>query len=238
MLKNNYDYYFFDLDGTLLSMNTDKFVEEYFKAMAKHLAKYGFDAVKVIYAIQYGTKAMLKNDGSCTNEQTLWKAFCEICVCDLEKLKQIMDKFYQEEFDKLKALTQVNKDAIELISKLKSNGQKLVLATNPLFPKIATEKRITWAGLNKEDFEIITTFENEGYSKPNLKYFEGLLKRLNTLGKFCIMIGNDVDEDMCAKKLDFDVYLVTDNLNNKSNKDINNYCHGSFKELESLLFNN
>jgi len=31
-------------------------------------------------------------------------------------------------------------------------GFRVALATNPIFPAIATEKRIRWAGLTPEDF--------------------------------------------------------------------------------------
>ena len=44
--------------------------------------------------------------------------------------------------------------------KIKENGLLIGLATNPVFPAIATESRVSWAGLSKSDFELITTYEN------------------------------------------------------------------------------
>ena len=50
-----------------------------------------------------------------------------------------------------------------------------------------------------------------------------------------IMVGNDVDEDMCAAKLGFDTYLITDCLINRSEKDINRWKHGSFEDFYRLV---
>lgn len=46
-----------------------------------------------------------------------------------------------------------------------------MLATNPIFPKVATESRIRWAGLQPEDFELYTTYEKTCHCKPNPAYY-------------------------------------------------------------------
>ena len=51
----------------------------------------------------------------------------------------------------------------------KEKGYQLVLATM-LFSQEATLARIEWAGLNKNDFVLITTYEDFHYAKPNLGY--------------------------------------------------------------------
>ena len=53
------------------------------------------------------------------------------------------------------------------------------------------------------------------------------------------MIGNDVDEDMCASRLGFSTYLITDCLINRKDKNINVYNHGTFEDFfKSLLRKN
>ena len=79
----------------------------------------------------------------------------------------------------------------DFIKKLKEMGYPLVLATNPIFPRVATMQRIDWAGLDVEDFELVTVYENFNYSKPNpenediSKYphgsFEDLLEYIETI---------------------------------------------------------
>ena len=68
----------FDLDGTLLPMDQDQFTQYYFGLLAKKLAPHGYNAEQLIGGIWAGTAAMVKNDGSCTNEEVFWKTFCAV----------------------------------------------------------------------------------------------------------------------------------------------------------------
>lgn len=58
---------------------------------------------------------------------------------------------------------------------------------------------------------------------------------LKLKGEECVMIGNDVGEDMIAETLGMKVFLLTDCLINKNNTDISRYPHGSFPELLSFI---
>ena len=107
--------------------------------------------------------------------------------------------------------------------------------TNPIFPSIATESRIRWAGLEPEDFELYTTYENTGYCKPNPDYYRDILNKLNIQPEDCLMVGNDVTEDMIAASVGTDVFLLTDCMINREQKDISVYPHGSFEQLLAYL---
>ena len=58
-----------------------------------------------------------------------------------------------------------------------------------------------------------------------------LLERLGLAPEECVMVGNDVDDDMVAGELGMKVFLLTDCMINKKNVDISVYPHGSFAEL-------
>ena len=111
----------------------------------------------------------------------------------------------------------------------------MVLATNPLFPAIATHSRIRWAGLNPDDFEHITTYENSSYCKPNPDYYREILSKLNLKPEECVMVGNDTVEDMIAETLGMKVFLLTDCLINKPSADISTWPNGGFPELKAYL---
>ena len=68
----------FDLDGTLLPMDQEAFTTGYFKLLAKKLAPHGYEPKSLVDAIWTGTAAMVKNDGSRTNEQAFWEKFSTI----------------------------------------------------------------------------------------------------------------------------------------------------------------
>ena len=64
--------YLFDLDGTLLPMDQDEFTKAYFDGLSKNLAPYGYEPKRLVGGVRHGTKAMVKNDGTQTNEQVFW----------------------------------------------------------------------------------------------------------------------------------------------------------------------
>lgn len=221
----------FDLDGTLLPMDQDVFVKSYFTHLAQKLAGHGYEPQKLIASIWAGTMKMIANDGSQSNEQTFWDYFRQVygddVMCDLP----LFDAFYRKEFQQVQTVCGFDKRAGETVQALKDKGLRLVLATNPIFPAVATESRMRWAGLDKNDFDLYTTYENSRYSKPNLAYYTDILDSIGAKAEECIMVGNDVSEDMVTEKLGMKVFLMTACLINKENKDITVYPHGGFDEL-------
>mgnify|MGYP000358621235 CR=1 FL=1 len=88
------------------------------------------------------------------------------------------ESFYENEFAQAKQACGYNQAAAEMIQWLKAQDDRLALATNPIFPAIATYQRIEWAGLKPEDFACVTTYENSCYSKPNPKYYLEVAEKL------------------------------------------------------------
>ena len=225
----------FDLDGTLLPMDQDGFTHGYFKLLCRKLAGYGYDPDQLVKAVWKGTGAMVKNDGSCSNEEAFWRCFSGIYGEDALKDIPLFNAFYANEFQQAKALCGHNPKAKEVVELSKAFGLRVVLATNPLFPAVATQSRIRWAGLEPEDFELYTTYENIGYCKPNPAYYDEILRRMALEGSDCLMVGNDVGEDMVAETLGMKVFLLTDCLINKDDADIVRWPHGGFDDLMAYL---
>lgn len=225
----------FDLDGTLLPMDTDQFTKYYFQLLAKKLIPHGYQPDTLMPAIWAGVAAMVKNDGSCTNEEAFWHCFIGLLGERTRNDIPIFEEFYANEFQQARVACGYNPKAAEILALAREKGLRVALATNPLFPAIATESRIRWAGLKPEDFELYTTYENIGFCKPNLRYYEEIMSRLGVKPEECMMIGNDVSEDMVAEQLGMRVFLLTDCLLNKKNADISRYPQGSFDDLRKVL---
>lgn len=222
----------FDLDGTLLPMDNDEFTKGYFKLLAAKLAPHGYEPQKLIDGIWSGTTAMVKNDGTKTNEQAFWEKFSEVFGEKALADKPLFDEFYENDFQNAKAFCGYNPKAAIAVNTIKEMGFWIALATNPIFPSTATESRIRWAGFQPNDFELYTTYENIGYCKPNPDYYREIAKRLGVDTEQCLMVGNDVTEDMeAAQKAGMNVFLLTDRLINKERKDISAYPRGSFEQL-------
>ena len=226
----------FDLDGTLLPMDQDQFTKYYFGLLAKKLAPYGYNAEQLVSGIWAGTAAMVQNDGSCTNEEAFWKKFCALMGEKVLGDKPLFEEFYRVEFQGARASCGFAPQAAGLVKKLKAAGYRVLLATNPIFPAIATESRIRWAGLEPEDFELYTTYENACRCKPNPDYYRDILSSMKLDPTECLMVGNDATEDTAAELAGMQVFLLTDCLINKENKDLSQWPHGGFEELEKFIF--
>ena len=225
----------FDLDGTLLPMDQDIFIKKYFGLLAQKLAPFGYDPEKLIQAVWAGTKAMVMNDGTVTNKEAFWSTCDATLGCPASKDADIHMEFYRNEFNQVQEVCGFEPMAAQIVRSLKDRGYRVVLATNPLFPAIATQNRIRWAGLQPEDFEYITTYENSHYCKPNTDYYREILEQLHLRPEESLMVGNDVGEDMIIQQLGMKVFLLTDCLINKQNADISQYPNGGFPELADFL---
>lgn len=236
----------FDLDGTLLPMDMKEFIDTYIFLLGNRLTSSGYDSEKIIEALWVGQKAMVKNDGIITNEECFWKYFgAHYKKLDgtydykfKRKLEKELSKFYKEDFGVARFISHPSEAAYDAVKILKEKGYHLVLATNPIFPQVCTDERIAWAGLDKEDFDLVTTYENSCFSKPNLDYYRHILKTIDKDPEDCLMVGNDVEEDMCARKLGLDVFFINTYAINNVDEDISTLKQGNwnlFKEYVSNL---
>lgn len=226
---------FFDLDGTLLPMDQDEFMKEYFRLLTKKLAPFGYEPDKLVRSIMHGTAAMVNNNGSKTNETVFWEDFTRIYGENARSHETLFADFYEREFQQIKNVCGFNPKANEIVKRVREKGIPVALATNPVFPEIATVSRIRWAGLDPDDFEFYTTYENSTYCKPNIGYYRELHQKIGETAIRCTMIGNDVDEDMIAEQLGMKVFLLTDCLINKNNADISQFPNGNFDDLCAFL---
>ena len=225
----------FDLDGTLLPMDQDTFIKAYLGGMAKKLAPHGYNPDELVKAVYAGMKAMAMNDGSNTNEVAFWNAFTSILGDEVRNDMPIFDEFYRNEFQEVKNICGFLPEAAQTVRKLKEMGYRVALATTPMFPSIATESRIRWAGMEPEDFEIFTTYENYHFCKPSLNYYKEVIEKLGVKAEECLMVGNDVGEDMITEELGMKVFLMPADLINKVGKDITQYPQGGFEELLAYI---
>ena len=225
----------FDLDGTLLPMDQDRFIQAYFHLLAKKMAGFGYEPKRFMDGFWHAISAMLKNDGSRTNEEAFWQTFTAQLGNGAVSDPSIYEEFYRKEFLAAKDTCWFAPEAAEAVALVKEKGLRPILATNPLYPAIATQTRIRWAGLSPEDFELYSTYENFHYCKPNPDYYREVLEKLGLRPEECLMVGNDVKEDMVAAALGMKVFLLTDCLINTEGKDISCYPGGSYPQLMDCI---
>ena len=212
--------FLFDLDGTLLPLDMDEFMNSYFNEIGRLMTELNINVQQAIQGFMKGTEAMMNNDGSRTNEKAFWDTFNDIVDHDLPTTWARFEKFYENEFEMFKVHTGVYNELNDVLTALKNKGHRLLIATNPMFPKQASEMRVQWAELDLNLFEEVTTFEDYNYTKPNPLYYQQIIDRFDIDPKNCLMAGNNVQEDLIAGELGIETYLVTDHLINRNNADI------------------
>lgn len=201
----------FDLDGTLVFHDQAQFLSEYFKSISAHVASLGYDPKEFLGAMDYAIKVMLVNDGARLNKDLFWIKFFEYAPKFDNKIIEASDNFYLGRFKELKAFAQENSLAKKAVELAHEKGRRVVLATNPVFTMSAQLERLSWSGLSEKDFDLITSYENSHYCKPDPRYYFEICKKIDVNPKNAIMIGNDEREDMKgAFEAGLMGYLVTD----------------------------
>lgn len=192
----------FDLDGTLLPLDNDAFISEYFAAITAFSEPLGYPKREASAGLWQGTKAMVKNDGSRTCMEVFWQTFASFIPGrsyeQVLKDVPLFDAFYRGEgFAKCKKAASPNpEDAQRAVRAAADKGLRIVLATNPLFPRAAISQRLKWAGVDENLFQLITTYDNCRFSKPNPGYYADIAEKIGVEPRFCLMAGNDIEEDL------------------------------------------
>ena len=226
----------FDLDGTLIGMDQDEFIRLYFHTILDKLTGLGYDFDAMYQALEKAIRATKRNDGALTNEQRFWQTFNAATGCADTELDDALIEFYNCEFSSvLEGSCRPYPRANEILECAGSKGLRLILATNPLFPAVATYKRIRLGGMNPENFEYVTAYENSSFCKPDTRYYSELLSKLGLSAEECVMIGNDTRDDLAARELGIPVFILTEGLINTTGVDLSLHPHGGFDELISYI---
>jgi HAD superfamily hydrolase (TIGR01549 family) len=209
-----FDAIFFDLDGTLLPMDYACFTKGYLSLLAKAVSPLGYRAETMIPAMWKGVEAMMRNDGIETNYRRFWTSFFAVLGEEHYEHVASFDAFYEQEFHRAIAFTSPAPDsARQAVALARQKAGRVVLATNPLFPRVAVSARLDWAGLSENDFDYVTDYESSSYCKPNPAYFTEIARTLGVDPKRCLMIGNHTEEDIqAAQAAGLSTFLLTDCL--------------------------
>lgn len=199
----------FDLDNTLILFDEVKF----FKAYIKKVAPLMEDIIpphQLWKMVLDATKAVLHNNGQLTNKEVFNQTFSRRLKDQTEEIWNRFIHFYQNEFDTLRTLVRVNQGVSDIFSLLFKKNFKIVIASNPFWPRVAMEKRMGWAGVTKEQVCLITHMENMHFCKPRLEYYQEICQIINEDPKNCLMVGDDPMNDMVAGQIGMKTYLTRD----------------------------
>jgi len=221
----------FDLDGTLLDIDLDGFLREYFSALGPVLADLtGSQPADAISAVIECTNAMCMPHPGKTNRQVFHTRFLDLTGIDLDDavIASSVDRFYAETFPSLRGEHRPRQGGIAAVRAAIDAGFTTGLATNPIFPRAAIDERMRWAGLEQEWFELVTSYENMSACKPQPEYFVQAASMLGLPAAECLMVGDDRSLDMTASRAGMRTFFVGDG-------DVDADWTGSLEDLADLL---
>jgi FMN phosphatase YigB (HAD superfamily) len=229
------DTILFDLDGTLLPLDMERFTAIYFQEMSRFFTDL-IDPNRLVNHIWAATNVMVSNTEYRTNEAVFMEHFGTLIEGELPTYQKRFDHFYDEGFLKTREAVAPNPAIPEAVAHLKEKGYRLVVATNPLFPEKAIYHRIRWAGFEPSDFSYITSYEQNHYCKPQPHFYREVLQSIGKLANQCLMVGNDVQEDLVAETVGISTFLVTDHLIHRTNHPIEQADYqGNYQDFLSFV---
>ncbi|OHB32822.1 MAG: hypothetical protein A2X84_04135 [Desulfuromonadaceae bacterium GWC2_58_13] len=206
--KNDLRGVFFDLDGTLLQVEMKHFIPAYTRGLAACFDDVA-DPKRFADVLLRATLALLRRqDGTRSNESFFLEMVADSLDIDAELYNRRLRQYCGDGLQRLACLVRPHPLARDILERCSQAGLRVVLATNPVFPRPVVEARMNWGGLQDYPFELITSYENSRFCKPHRGYFADILETMGLLPEQCLMIGNDTEHDLAAREAGVATFLV------------------------------
>jgi FMN phosphatase YigB (HAD superfamily) len=208
-----------DLDDTLLPHSSERFLPAYLNALSNHLSSVASPDLIQQNLLHATYEAISNLDPETTIKQTFDQNFYPQLGTTPEHLQDSILDFYNNEYLSLSPISSPDPDVIDFMKNSIEKGYQLAIATNPIFPRIATYQRLRWAGLPPEDFpySLITTYEDFHFAKPHPAYYMEILAQMGWPENQVVVIGNDFENDILpGKDLGLATYWVTNDYTKMS----------------------
>ena len=201
----------FDLDGTLLDLDLDAFLLRYFAALeraAAPLAPTAGGTGSFMSAIGESTRAMMKRHPGRTNQSVFDEEMLRRTGVDMRTQWPVFEAFYTDVFPGLADTAGPAPGAQRAVFAARALGLRVAIATNPIFPRVAVDHRLAWAGLHGSDADVVTTYEQMESCKPYPEYFLQTASLLGVAPQDCLMVGDDPVLDLPARTVGMRTYYV------------------------------
>jgi len=226
----------FDLDGTLLDINMEIFLQHYFAEMMQKAREWGYQEVKKLAEQVYlSTDVMIADRSSTLNEESFMAHFLAAWAHPEQDTRDFFDAFYSQAYPRLHPYCKPLPGVPEMMQCIFDRGFKVVIATNAVFPLTAIKQRLDWGGIGHFPYSLITSYEVMHYCKPHLEFYREICEKIGVQPEECLMVGNDVGEDLPAGQTGMKTYLVEDQLIDKGESNLTPDWRGTLSDLMRFL---
>jgi FMN phosphatase YigB (HAD superfamily) len=184
-------------------------VPSYLRRLTEHMSDQ-VNPVRATKALHQAVAAMFANtDAGKTLESILFEVLQAELAISPEWYVKALAQFCQDDLETLRPLVTGHPLSSQLIESSLARGWKVVLATNPIFPRVVVDARVSWGGLDGDAFHHVTAYETAHFCKPSPLFFKEILDRLQIPAKACLMVGNDTVHDLAASLVGMQTCLLT-----------------------------
>jgi len=201
----------FDLDGTLLDLDLGAFLGRYFVALELASAPLSSDRGgrgEFMQALHRAVGMMMEPHPGRTNRDVFFEDLLRRTGVDLNEHWPVYERFYRDVFPTLSDSAGPARGARRVVTTALDLGLGVAIATNPIFPRIAVEHRLAWAGLGDLPLSVITSYEDMTACKPHPEYYRQTAALLGVAPRECLMVGDDRTLDLPAADVGMRTYYV------------------------------
>lgn len=191
-----------DLDGTLLDLDGDAFLEAYLAAVTQWMAPI-VEPPRFSEALwSAAVPVMVNRTGhpGRSNSDMLWAALGDALQMPAAALRQRFEEFVQGDLTGIYPGGSPMPGAHDLVAVGRAHGMKLAVATMPIYPRPVIDERLRRAGLLDVPWDLVATDAMESV-KPQPAYYQELADRLQVAPADCLMVGDDYFRDVAARKV-------------------------------------
>jgi FMN phosphatase YigB (HAD superfamily) len=225
----------FDLDNTLLENDLGVFIPSFLEALAPRFAHIIPPETFKRWMLRSVRQMMVDIDPRQTNREVFMRDMVLRSGYSWTVLGPLFDAFYAEDYAALEAVSRPIELAPRVIDAAIERGLKVAVATNPIFPLVAMTERIRWARLAGCPFEVVTSYDDSHFCKPHPEFYLEVAQRLGCPPEECLMVGDDVVNDMPAVEAGMRTYLVTDHMDARKRAFYEPTFLGTLSDLHEFL---
>ena len=189
----------FELEGTLINMDTADFMRNYLGILAPRFAhlispdKFSKQLLKSMETSQSEPKP------GQTNMQTFYDDFSKATGHSFQILRPLFEAFYESDFPALRCLVQAIPQGVKVVEYAIQQGFLTALASNPVLPLCAMQENVRWAGLMPEQFKVIPALDNFHFFKSQLGFYQEIAESLGVTPESCLLVSGQPQDILCQR---------------------------------------
>lgn len=197
----------FDLDGTLLDLDGDEYMDQFIwgasQGMAPLVNPEAFREAILVAAIP----AVARAHPGVSNRRVLWDTVAQVLNLPTATLEERFDQVTSRHLKEIYPGGGPMHGAHRVVNWARQAGLKLAVATMPIYSRHVVDERLERAGLADVPWDFIATDAMDTV-KPRPPYFRAIAEALAVPAASCLMVGNDYFQDVPARRVGMETFYT------------------------------